>query len=224
MSFLFFSKPDFSLPDGFTVTAHTGCCKTPDNSLESIETAVKYGADTVEFDLQFTSDGEPVLSHDAPKGNNVTLDEAFKKISTYKNITVNVDVKTTTNLGKVKELADKHGITPRVFFTGIFEDNVEAVKRDCPEIPYFLNVSVNKLQSREYLLSLVKKVRDCGAVGINFNKKSATKELVETFRENGLLVSIWTAKTKGDIYRILALSPDNITTRRPDLAKKILNR
>lgn len=224
MSFLFFRKPDFKLPVGFTVTAHTGCCKTPDNSLESIETAVKYGADTVEFDLRFTSDGEPVLSHDSPKGNNVTLDEAFKKISTYKNITVNVDVKTTTNLGKVKELADKHGITPRVFFTGIFEENVETVKRDCPEIPYFLNVSVNKNRSREYLLSLVKKVRDCGAVGINFNKKSATKELVETFRENGLLVSIWTAKTKGDIYRILALSPDNITTRRPDLAKKILKR
>lgn len=224
MSFLFFKKPSFNLPDGFTVTAHTGCCKTPDNSLESIEAAVKHSADTVEFDLQFTADGEPVLSHDAPKGDNVTLDEAFRKISTYKNITVNVDVKTTTDLGKVRELADKHGITQRVFFTGIFEDTVDTVKKDCPGIPYFLNVKVNKNQSREYLGSLVKKVKDCGAVGINFNKKSATKELVEIFHENGLLVSIWTAKTTLDIYRILALSPDNITTRRPDLTAKILHK
>lgn len=224
MLFFGFRKGNFTLPEGFTVTAHTGCCGTPDNSLEAIETAVKYGADTVEFDLQFTSDGEPVLSHDAPKGNNITLDEAFKKISTYKNITVNVDVKTTAHLEKVKPLADKYGITDRIFYTGIFEENVSAVKKDSPEIPYFLNVKVNKSTDREYLLSLVKKVKDCGAVGINFNKKSATKELVEVFHENGLLVSIWTAKTKRDIYRILALSPDNITTRRPDLAKEILKR
>ena len=224
MALFCFKKSGFILPDGFTVTAHTGCCGTPDNSLEAIDTAVKYGADTVEFDLQFTEAGEPVLSHDAPKGNNVTLDEAFAKISTYKNITVNVDVKTTAHLEKIKPLADKHGITDRIFYTGIFEENVSAVRKDSPGIPYFLNVKVNKSKNREYLLSLVKLVRDCGAVGINFNKKSATKELVEVFHENGLLVSIWTAKTTRDIYRILALSPDNITTRRPDLAEKILKR
>lgn len=224
MSLFCFKKSGFKLPDGFTVTAHTGCCETPDNSFEAIETAVKYGADTVEFDLQFTADGEPVLSHDAPKGNNVTLDEAFKKISTYKDITVNVDVKTTAHLEKVKPLADKYGITDRIFYTGIFEEYVSAVKKDSPEIPYFLNLKIKKSKDREYLLSLVKKVKDCGAVGINFNKKSATKELVEVFRENGLLVSIWTAQNKRDIYRILALSPDNITTRRPDLAKEILKR
>ena len=224
MSLFCFRKKEFTLPKGFIVTAHTGCCDTQDNSLESIETAVKYGADTVEFDLQFTSDGEPVLSHDAPKGNNVTLNEAFKKISTYKNITVNVDVKTTAHLEKVKPLADKYGITERIFYTGIFEENVSAVKNSSPGIPYFLNVKVNKSKNREYLLSLVKLIKDCGAVGINFNKKSATKELVDIFHENGLLVSIWTAKNKRDIYKILALSPDNITTRRPDLAEKILKR
>ena len=174
MALFCFKKSGFVLPDDFTVTAHTGCCGTPDNSLEAIDTAVKYGADTVEFDLQFTEAGEPVLSHDAPKGNNVTLDEAFAKISTYKNITVNVDVKTTAHLEKIKPLADKHGITDRIFYTGIFEENVSAVRKDSPGIPYFLNVKVNKSKNREYLLSLVKLVRDCGAVGINFNKKSAT--------------------------------------------------
>lgn len=212
-----------NLPEGFTYTAHTGCVGTKENSLEAIEAAVKHGADIVEFDLNFTAESEPVLSHDEPKGGEVTLDEAFKMIAEYENIKVNVDVKTTAALGKVKALAEKHGILERIFYTGIDENFVEAVQRDTPDIPYYLNVGVNKNQSAEYLNSLVKKVSDCGAVGINFNKSNATKELVDIFHKNGLLVSIWTVNNTADIYRILSYSPDNITTRRPDKLQKILS-
>ncbi|MBQ8575675.1 MAG: glycerophosphodiester phosphodiesterase [Clostridia bacterium] len=213
-----------NLPESFTYTAHTGCVGTKENSLESIECGVLNGADIVEFDLNFTSEGEPVLSHDEPKGREITLDEAFRKISEYKSLKVNVDVKSTVALGKVKALAEKHHILDRIFYTGIGEDFVEAVQRDTPNIPYYLNVGVEKNQSEEYLYSLVKKVKDCGAVGINFNKDNATKKLVDVFHGNGLLVSIWTVSNTADIYRILSYSPDNITTRRPDKIKKILSK
>lgn len=212
-----------NLPDNFTYTAHTGCVGTEENSLESIEAAVKHGADIVEFDLNFTAEGEPVLAHDEPKGGEVTLDEAFKKIAEYENLKVNVDVKNTLALGKVKALAEKHGILERIFYTGIDEIFVEAVQRDTPDIPYYLNVGVEKNQSEEYLNSLVQKVKDCGAVGINVNKDNATKKLVDIFHKNGLLVSIWTVNNTADIYRILSCSPDNITTRRPDKFQKILS-
>lgn len=214
-----------NLPENFTYTAHTGCVKTPDNSLAAIEEGVKYGADIVEFDLNFLPDGTPVLSHDKPKGNEVTLDEAFKKISEYENIKVNVDVKTTKNLKAVYPLAQKYGLEDRIFYTGINIDFVEAVKKDSPEVPYYLNVNVEKprKQTPEYLQSLVKTVKDSGAIGINFNKDHATKKLVETFHENDLEVSIWTVNKKRKMYKILALAPDNITTRRPDKLQEILN-
>lgn len=212
----------FVLPEGFTYTAHTGCTNTKANSLESIDAAVKYGADIVEFDLRFAEDGTPVLSHDEPVGGEVSLDEAFRKISENESLRVNVDVKCTTNLAEVESLARKYGIFERIFYTGIRDFDVEAVLKDSPAVPYFLNVDVKKKQDKAYLDSLVKKVKDCGAIGINFNKKSATKLLVDTFRENGLLVSIWTANSEKDIYRLLALSPDNITTRQPDIIQKIL--
>ena len=214
-----------NLPENFTYTAHTGCVKTPDNSLAAIEEGVKYGADIVEFDLNFLPDGSPVLSHDKPKGNEVTLDEAFKKISEYENIKVNVDVKTTKNLKAVYPLAQKYGLEDRIFYTGINIDFVEAVKKDSPEVPYYLNVNVEKprKQTPEYLQSLVKTVKDSGAIGINFNKDHATKKLVETFHENDLEVSIWTVNKKRKMYKILALAPDNITTRRPDKIQEILN-
>lgn len=213
------------LSKGFTYTAHTGCIKTADNSLAAIEEGAKYGADIVEFDLNFLPDGTPVLSHDKPKGKEVTLDEAFKKVSEYENLKVNVDVKNVQNLKAVYPLAKKYGLEDRIFYTGVTTEFLEAVKNDSPEVPYYLNVSVEKprKQTPEYLERLVKTVKDSGAVGINFNKDHATKKLVDTFHENDLLVSIWTVNKKRKMYKILFLKPDNITTRRPDKLKEILD-
>lgn len=222
--FMELKKMKTNLPQNFTYTAHTGCVKTADNSLEAIEEGAKYGANIIEFDLNFLKDGTPVLSHDKPKGNEITLDEAFKKVSEYENLKVNVDVKNVKNLKSVYPLAQKYGLEDRIFYTGIDIDFLEAVKKDSPEVPYYLNVSVEKprKQTPEYLQSLVKTVKDSGAVGINFNKDHATKELVDTFHENDLLVSIWTVNKKRKMYKILFLGPDNITTRRPDKLEEIL--
>ena len=106
----------------------------------------------------------------------------------------------------------------------VSENAVEAVKEYSPQVPYYLNCDVEKpkKQTPEYLEELVKTVKDSGAVGINFNKDNATKELVDIFHENGLLVSIWTVNKEKDIYKILHLSPDNITTRSPDKLEEIL--
>ncbi len=204
-----------------TYTAHTGCVDTKDNSLESIDVAAEYGADIVEFDLSFTKDGTAVLSHDKPIGNEITLEEAFKKLASFENLLINVDVKDTSHLEVVKPLAEKCGVSERFFYTGIEKKHCEAVNTKSPGVPYYLNTKVRKFQTKKYLEELAEKVSACGAVGINFNKKNATKKLVELFHEKGLLVSIWTANSEEDINRILALSPDNITTRRPDLVKTI---
>ncbi len=214
----------FSLPASFTCTAHTGCMGTEQNTIESIRKGVLAGANTVEFDLNFNANNDPVLSHDAPKGGEVTLDEAFAEIAKHSDITINVDVKSVAALGKVIPLAEKHGILDRIFYTGISEKWVEAVRRDSSVVPYFLNVRVNPLlkNSSLYLGYLAKKVKNCGAIGINFNKKGATPKLTEIFRANGLLVSIWTANTEEEMRKALACSPDNVTTRNPDILKSLI--
>lgn len=223
--FLEYKADRTPLPSGFTYTAHTGCVDTADNSLQSIEKGAEYGAEIVEFDLNFTRDNVPVLSHDEPKGDEVTLEEAFKKLSEYEMLRANVDVKNTANLGEVQTLAEKYGILDRIFYTGIELEDVETVKRDSPKVRYFLNVGIDEKKSEdaEYIATLVKTVSDCGAIGINFNKDCATEEIVTAFHEKGLLVSIWTADKEYDIYRVLSFAPDNITTRRPDRMKEILD-
>jgi glycerophosphoryl diester phosphodiesterase len=221
----FYKSQPLNLPEDFTYTAHTGCCGTEDNSLEAIKVGVENGADIVEFDLYFNDENVAVLSHDKPKGNEVTLDEVFKLIATYNDVKVNVDVKLCDdNLHVVYDLAEKHDITDRIFFTGINLEDVETVRRECPTVPYYLNYEVLKenKQTTEYLNDFVKIVKDNGAIGINFNKDSATKELVDTFHNNGLLVSIWTVNEEKDMFKILYFAPDNITTRNPDVLKELL--
>ncbi len=212
------------LPAGFTYTAHTGCCATADNSIKSITVGEEYGVDIVEFDLNFDKNQNPVLSHDNPKGGEVTLEEAFAKISTYENLQVNVDAKKYDGLWMVQDLAIKYGVLDRIFFTGITEKEAEIVQKTAPDVKYYLNVNVKKptKHTDEYLMSLVKKVKDAGAIGINFNKNSASQKLVDTFHENGLLVSIFTVDKEFEMYRILSYAPDNITTRNPDILQEIL--
>ncbi|MBQ8028030.1 MAG: glycerophosphodiester phosphodiesterase [Clostridia bacterium] len=216
-------KNEISLPNNFTLTAHTGCMNTKENSLDSIAEGAKF-CEIVEFDLHFNKNLTAVLAHDEPSGNEVTLDEAFSFVSEIKDISVNVDIKSTANLSEIEKTADKYSLENRFFLTGVNEAFLGEVKKECSDVKYYLNVEVDKAKrkDKEYLLSLVEKVKEAGAIGINFNKKSASKELVEIFHENGLLVSIWTVNSEKEILKIASYGPDNITTRNPEKAGELL--
>ena len=206
-----------SLPDDFTVTAHTGCEGTEENSLEYLNEAVKLGVEVIEFDVSFDGEQNPVLAHDEPKGGEVTLEEAFAVVKANPHIRVNVDIKETTALDKIEKCAVEQGVLEQIFFTGVNDDFVQAVKEQTENIPYYLNVSVDKRKASDeaYLKEICDKVKESGAVGINFNYKGATKELVDYFHKEGLLVSIWTVDRELDMHKILTFAPDNITTRNP---------
>ena len=221
-----YKNTQITLPKGFTVTAHTGCMGTKENSLESIKKGIENGASIVEFDLYFNEKGEPILSHDKPVGGEVTLDEAFEYISKFPDIKVNIDIKACDALQKIYPTAQKYGIQDRIFYTGVKDEFVGCVRNNSPQVKYFLNVDVKKSKNTDeiYLLSLVEKVKNAGAVGINFNYKSASRELVEVFRSNGLLVSIWTVDDEYNMYKILSFEPDNMTTRHPDKLSEIVNK
>lgn len=220
-----YENEKLNLPEGFTVTAHTGCMGTKENTLEAIETGAKSGANIIEFDLRTNKNGDLVLSHDEPTGEAKTLCEAFDFFKKFDGTRANVDIKATEALENVYQLAKKYGVENRIFYTGVNDEFVDAVRSKSPEISYFLNVKVNtfKKNNRKYLLSLVEKVKNAGAIGINFKYTGASKKLVEIFHENGLLVSIWTVNDEYNMHKILSFGPDNITTRHPDKLSVIVS-
>lgn len=213
------------IPEGFTLTAHTGCEGTKDNSLDAITLGFGCGADIVEIDLNFNKEGVAVLSHNEPKGAEPTLDEAFALVAGYKGLRVNVDVKNTLDLKQVTELAEKHGILDRIFFTGIMAEFVDAVKEQTPGMLYYYNKSIDKSKNKDasYIASLIEEVRSAGAAGLNIHHKSCTKEMVDAFHKAGLELSIWTVNKKADMASALKLGCDNITTRKPSELKSIID-
>ncbi|MBQ7541575.1 MAG: glycerophosphodiester phosphodiesterase [Clostridia bacterium] len=203
----------FSVPHGFTVTAHSGCMGLSENSIEAMEAGVAAGAQIVEFDLRFTSRGEPVLSHDEPVGECVPLREAFAFLAAHPGIRANVDVKTTEHLECVAPMARQAGVLDRIFFTGICVQDVPAVREKCPDVPYYLNVKVPFYTRVEKLAA---KTRALGAVGVNVSAGNLSERLTRYFRQNGLLTSVWTIDSARKARRVLPMQPDNVTTRWPD--------
>lgn len=220
-----YKNTPLSLPEGFTVTAHTGCEGTEENSIEFLNKAVGLGVEIIEFDISFDAEGNPVLAHDKPKGGEVSLEEAFRIVKENPQINVNVDIKETTALDKIEKCAVEQGVLEQIFFTGVKDEFVQAVQEQTENIPYYLNVNVNKRKAADnsYLKEICNKVKESGAIGINFNYKNATKELVDYFHNEGLLVSIWTVDSEKDMHKILTFAPDNITTRNPLKLKEVIS-
>ncbi len=213
--------------EGFTITAHAGAMSLPDNSILALKQAIIAGVDVVEMDVTLRPDGTPVIIHsETPKQNEgVLLDEAFSAVAESEKIKINLDLKHFKNINEVQKLAVKHGLNERVFFTGVEENVVDTVKSQCPLIPSYLNESIDKVlkNSTEYSQSLADKILVLGCIGLNCSYKSISKRMVEAMHNNGLLVSVWTVNNKRDIEKMLSLSVDNITTRKPLKIKQLIS-
>lgn len=208
-----------------TVTAHAGSMSTPDNSLESLQAAVNAGADIVELDVNFLEDMTPVLSHNTPKGNScVLLSEAFELLAPHKNILLNLDMKHTYDLKAVENEAEKYSLEKRIFFTGIEEKDVEAVKNQCRFTPFYLNFSFKRKSTADDYERICKTAAQMGALGLNTDFKTLTEECVRCFHDSGLLVSAWTVNRKRNMKKLIRMGVDNITTRRPDKFLLLLSR
>lgn len=202
-----------------TVTWHAGAMDTEPNTLESIELAIKNNAQIIEIDVTFRPDGTPVIIHaDAPAENEGILFEDAIEALSKSDCRVNLDLKSTANLPSVDEIINKYQMMSQVFYTGVFENWVEKVKANS-EIPYYLNCPVNESECAQ---TVADKAKRLGVIGINSNFNGVTREFVDIIHQNGLEVSLWTANTEEEMKKVIAMNPDNITTKRPDLLNKLL--
>ncbi len=218
-----------NLSDSCTVTAHTGSMGTPDNSVESLEKAIAIGADAAEFDVRFRPNGTPVMAHDSVGSDTegVPIEEALKVLSREGvNIRINLDVKETDNLSALRGMLMQYGLSERSFFTGVTEEFVPEVIRQCPDIPYYLNLSPEKkkLNNAEYRRELIEILDKTGAIGINCNYKNANRALADLLHRNGYLLSVWTVDREDQMAGELAKGSDNITTKAPDRLIDLINR
>ena len=215
------------LPEDFTVTCHAGALFTSPNTLHSIRAALEWGAQIVEFDVSFRPDGTPVIIHASKPAENegVLLSDALSVVAKSGCCKINLDIKSTANLPNVDKLVKQNNLFDRVFYTGVFEDWVETVQKNS-DIPYYLNYNISEEEAanKEALQAVAEKAKSLGAIGINSNHEYANALFVEIVRENGLLVSLWTANKVKDMCRVLSIKPNNITTKNPAILTCIINK
>lgn len=213
------------LPTGFTLTYHAGFSDTRANSIESIERAVAEDAQIIEMDVTFRDDGTPVIVHagSAGKSGGELLSEALAAVCKSAAMCVNLDLKSVDNVGAVDALVKSLGLESRAFYTGVGDEWAPVVSRDST-LPYYLNTGVSRKEKKggKNALTLIEKLKNAGAVGLNAHFSNASAPLNEALRESGLLASYWTPSTKHRIKKTLRTVPDNITTRAPSLAKEII--
>ncbi len=202
------------MPDGYTITAHSGCEGTPANSMESIRKGYELGVQVIEVDVNFTEEGFCVLSHDSPQIGDLTLEEAFAFISAETDLRINLDLKSTADMGAVYNLIKKYGLEKRAFFTGVGTDRVEILRQYCPGIGYYIGFDFKNNGTKE-IKEKVALAKELGALGVNIHYSSITSKLVKICHENGMLVSVYTIDKPAVISHVLLCAPDNITTRRP---------
>jgi glycerophosphoryl diester phosphodiesterase len=213
------------LPAGFTVTAHSGAFGTPDNSLAFVEKVIAENCDIIEMDVSFRPDGLPVIIHSgAPKEDEgIPLAEAFARIAEHPSLRMNLDLKSTVNLPAVDALLKEYGLFDRAFYTGVGEDWVPAVQKNSA-VPYFINLPCcpTLKRSRKAADAAAKRVKALGALGLNNHYNDVSPTVVRAMRENGLLISLWTANTPRAMRKCIVLCPDNITTRHPNKLRDML--
>lgn len=216
----------YDLPEGFTITAHSGALHTRDNRPESIRKSIEAGADIIEMDISFRPDGTAVMKHkeEPNRFQGVLLEEGLAEVAKSDTCQINLDLKAFENLARINELVAEYGLTTRVFFTGVEEASVARVKAES-SIPYYLNQGPDQERRDDptYAQELADKIIALGGIGINCNHLDMSKTIVEVLHRNGLLVSLYTINKAEDLCRALALGPDNITTKEPTLLMQIIS-
>ena len=222
-----------------TITAHSGCEGTPDNSMESIWKGIELGADFVEIDIRMDQHGRMWLTHDEPENFTalVPLETALRTIK-ESGIDVNCDLKEESLLYPVLEAAEAIGIPrEKLVFSGSV--NVGLLKKD-PDIikraRIFLNIeqifpflSDDMPQSKEeaalffdaHIDEIAELVRELGVECINPSFRLMPHERIEACHSRGIGLSLWTVNEEADQDRLLREDLVNITTRNPGSAMRL---
>jgi glycerophosphoryl diester phosphodiesterase len=194
--------------------------------LDSVQAAIDNGAEIIELDIRQRLDRTIVMSHDIAVTNNdgTPLADALELLKGT-DIMINLDIKETRVLDALYALLVEYNLVEQSFLTGIETINVKAVKEsDCANMDYYLNYmpSRTKVFFDEYRTKLIELLEESGAVGINCNYKYASSQLSTLLHKKGYKLSVWTVDSERTAKKALAIKPDNITTKDPEMIKNVI--
>lgn len=232
------------------ITAHRGSSVTaPENTIPAIEKAMEEMADSVEIDVQMTSDGVIVLGHDASLKRVAGVNRSIASMTFAQLEQLDVGSWFSKSyegtripaLSEVLELcSQKIGLNIEIKYVGknseLPEKIAEMIKaygmeNQCvvtsTNLPYLRRVKAVLPEVRTgYIISAAYgnfySSEDIDFISIRSG--FVTSALMQNAHEQGKAVYAWTVNSKSELERLTLLGVDGIITDRPVLAREIVYR
>jgi glycerophosphoryl diester phosphodiesterase len=234
------------------IIAHRGASwDAPENTLSAFDLAIEQGADAVEFDVRMTSDGIPIIMHDATVGrttndsqnrrvDQLTLEEikSFDAGSWFSEEFVGETIPT---LEETFELLQ--GRTILFVELKVFTPEIEAATIELIELYGLENqvvlMSFNRLQLRrikalneniETLLLITTFYGDFNALisypevdNFGFERSLVVNnpDFVDRLHARNKGIYVWTVNSETHLQQVVDLEVDGIITDRPLVAREI---
>lgn len=228
------------------VIAHRGAWKNtqlPQNSLASLNAAIKLGCYGSEFDVHITKDDKLVVNHDPefygikiatatyeellakkhPNGESIpTLEEYLKEGLKQKKTRLILEIKPSA-AGKERTIKNAEMCVAAVKklkgekLVDYITFDFDAGKRVAELAPKANIAYLNGDFSPE-------EVKSAGYNGIDYHFNVFTKhpEWIGDAKKAGISINVWTVNTKEDMQKLIAEKVDFITTNEPELLFEIL--
>ena len=232
------------------ITAHRGSSVTaPENTIPAIEKAMEEMADSVEIDVQMTSDGVIVLGHDASLKRVAGVNRSIASMTFAQLEQLDVGSWFSKSyegtripaLSEVLELcSQKIGLNIEIKYVGknseLPEKTAEMIKaygmeNQCvvtsTNLPYLRRVKAVLPEVRTgYIISAAYgnfySSEDVDFISIRSG--FVTSALMQNAHAQGKAVYAWTVNSKSELERLTLLGVDGIITDRPVLAREIVYR
>ncbi|MGW7045884.1 glycerophosphodiester phosphodiesterase [Streptomyces avermitilis] len=214
-----------------TAVAHRGDpYRVRENTIGSLRSALRKGADAVEIDVRLTRDGVPVLLHDETLKRLWEQDRPLRSLSwdevrglTDGGVPTLVDALAAT--GESRVMLDLPSADPRSvrrIVDVVREYGAEERVYYCAGAPAMLAVRAADPAAEIALTwttlapprpALLDAVRPRW---LNYRFSLVDRDLTARVHRQGCLLSVWTADTRRSMRRLLDMGVDSITTNRID--------
>ena len=226
------------------ITIHSGSAGTEPNSVAYLEYALKAQADIMEVDVHASKDGKIVLCHDQYLKDSdspleemeyariealspplLSLEEVLHKCR-MAGIRVNLDIKHPQAIKPVVALLQQNQYQNQVLFTGCQEEELSLLHQLLYRPVALFNADRwDRVQSYfHFIHATIARANKANASALNINAEDVEPVLVQTCREEGLPVYVWTVDEQTRMEELIAMGVASITTHEVALLRHVLAR
>jgi len=241
------TAPEIESPGSLTIIAHRGASVAEtENTIAAFNTALAKGANAIELDVRWTSDGTAVIFHDPSvirNGHRIAVKkltvDGLISLKAIEDVLVPTlpevlawakdkaplvfDIKDTQKEEELIGEMEKHGFHPQCVFSSFRLTVIGKIKALRPDWNTAWIIGNSGSVIRRLLVKpIITRAIRWGVDALHFHHSWIEPGLIARCKEENLKVAVWTVDAPAEICRLADLGVDAIITNVPDAARQVL--